>query len=180
MNAESSTLHLGESPGAGGAVTTVTPQDGNIGSTEVSIKLNGNQALEPTVPNGCFALRLPIQKWIADAGSTIDAISKSDLTHLSRRKVRKLALPTVYETAGGDAAVDSAIPLYSKAIGGKVDANILESTPAVLTVGRRCMTPGPEGYAFHWFNCKPPYLERMSDGEKIHCVIENYIPYVYE
>ena len=96
---------MGESPGAGGAVTTVTPQDGNIGSTEVSVKLNGNQAIEPAVPNGCFALRLPIQKWIADAGSTIDAISKSDLTHLSRRKVRKLALPTVYETAGGDATV---------------------------------------------------------------------------
>jgi hypothetical protein len=42
------------------------------------------------------------------------------------------------------------------------------------------MTPGPEGYAFHWYNCKPPYLERMADGVKIHCTLENYIPYVYE
>ena len=48
----------------------------------------------------------------------------------------------------------------------------MEQTPAVLSVGRRCMQ---EGYAFHWLPRKPPYFLKPN-GEKILCEAHAYVP----
>eukprot|EP00971_Amphidinium_carterae_P140703 2788424-Amphidinium_carterae.1 len=51
---------------------------------------------------------------------------------------------------------------------------LLESTPDVLSVGRRCMT---EGYSFHWEKGENPYFIDKK-GRRIDLSVERYIPYL--
>ena len=53
---------------------------------------------------------------------------------------------------------------------------VLEKTPAVLSIGRRCMV---DGYSFHWQKFKNPYLI-SPNGYKIELEVENFCPYLRE
>ena len=52
---------------------------------------------------------------------------------------------------------------------------VLDSTPAMLSVGRRCVD---FGYAFHW----PPQSHKpyfvTPKGKRIELVVQDYVPYV--
>eukprot|EP00971_Amphidinium_carterae_P018904 372296-Amphidinium_carterae.1 len=51
---------------------------------------------------------------------------------------------------------------------------LLESTPDVLSIGRRCVT---EGYSFHWEKGENPYFVDKK-GRRIDLSVERYIPYL--
>eukprot|EP00971_Amphidinium_carterae_P208356 4134138-Amphidinium_carterae.1 len=51
---------------------------------------------------------------------------------------------------------------------------LLDSTPDVLSVGRRCMTGG---YSFHWESGMNPYFIDKK-GRKISMTVDRYIPYL--
>ena len=51
---------------------------------------------------------------------------------------------------------------------------MMEQTPAVLSIGRRCMQ---QGYSFHWPASKSPYFVKPG-GEKIVCDVHAFVPYV--
>ena len=53
---------------------------------------------------------------------------------------------------------------------------ILESSPPVLTVGRRCKQ---EGYEFHWPRNALPYMVN-GEGVRIVLKVENFVPYIDE
>ena len=52
----------------------------------------------------------------------------------------------------------------------------MESCPAVLSVGRRCVD---FGYSFHWPAGGAPYLVR-PDGARVELEVEGYVPYLPE
>ena len=117
-----------------------------------------------------------ITSWIADTGSSVDAIDVKCLSIKGASRMIKLNRTLHYQTAAGLTPVDRAIKLWSKALYCDVDAVILADTPAVLSVGKRCMDMG---FSFHWPNKEFPYFIR-PDGRTILCIVEDYVPYVIE
>ena len=54
-------------------------------------------------------------------------------------------------------------------------AHVLEDTPSVLSLGKRCME---QGYTFVWPSGREPYMIN-SEGDKIKMEVHDLIPYVY-
>ena len=54
-------------------------------------------------------------------------------------------------------------------------AHVLDDTPSVLSLGKRCME---QGYTFVWPSGREPYMIN-SEGDKIKMEVHDLIPYVY-
>ena len=52
--------------------------------------------------------------------------------------------------------------------------NVLENTPAVLSLGKLC---DENGYSYKWINGQKPHL--IKDGIRIFCNAENFVPIVF-
>ena len=68
------------------------------------------------------------------------------------------------------------LPLHSTALDRDVEPLVLEQTPSVLSIGRRCME---EGFSFWWPAGGNPILY-MPDGRQIELEVIDYIPYLRE
>ncbi len=55
-----------------------------------------------------------------------------------------------------------------------IEPFVMASTPAVLSIGRRCMD---FGYEFRWPAGKLPYFITPS-GVKVTLIVDDYIPYL--
>jgi len=113
--------------------------------------------------------------WLADTGASVDAIDQKYLSQAGRKTAVQMSNPVLYETAASTVTVNASVPLQSKAIG-DIDAVLLSNTPAVISVGKRCMEMG---YGFHWEPYQAPTITH-PDGTKVQCVVENNCPYVVE
>jgi hypothetical protein len=113
---------------------------------------------------------------MADTGACVDAVSREVLSQHKLDSAKPIGEATVYNTAGGPVTVDSSVPLYSRTLQTKIKAHVLEDTPSILSMGRRCID---EQYGFYWPPGKWPYIVR-PDGKRIDCVVQDYIPYVME
>ena len=69
------------------------------------------------------------------------------------------------------------IPVQVLAIKDTVTPLLLESCPAVLSVGRRCIE---EGYEFRWkpYSRNPTF--HLPDGTVINMEVDGYVPYIVE
>ena len=83
--------------------------------------------------------------------------------------------------AGADCTVDECIDMTVPELcddAGNPEAirpYVLETTPNVLSIGRRCMELG---YEFHWKKYSLPTFT-LPCGKKITLCVDNYIPYLY-
>ena len=59
-------------------------------------------------------------------------------------------------------------------MGEKIEPYVLRSTPAVMSVGARCMECG---YTFLWPAGQPPYFI-LPDGRLVICEVRGNIPYI--
>ena len=80
-----------------------------------------------------------VSSWMADTGASVDAVSIDLLSERKLKSATKLDDPQTYLTAGGPVTVDSAVTLHSKALNGKVEAQLLTDTPSVISMRRRCI-----------------------------------------
>ena len=91
------------------------------------------------------------------------------------RMVRQLKESITLNTAGGASkalgSVRIACPNFS---GGDFDALVMPKTPAVLSVGERCMD---HGFSFYWPTRKNPYFV-LPDGTVVRLTVEGKIPYL--
>ena len=51
-----------------------------------------------------------------------------------------------------------------------LDNEVLEDTPAVLSLGKLC---DEHGYSYEWINCQKPHL--IKNGIRIQCNTENFV-----
>ena len=109
-------------------------------------------------------------------GQGVDVVDEKALSEFGMTKVKPLYQASTYTTPGGDVVVDSSIVLQSKALG-KIQAMVVEDSPNLVSVGRRCML---QGYGFYWPPFKHPYLISPDRKRRIQCVVENFVPFVYE
>ena len=112
-------------------------------------------------------------RWLADTGCGFDLVSENDVSEELSSLNRKSSKPLALNTANGEIVVDREaaiqIPGLQEPV---VHPFILEITPAVLSVGRRCMKLG---YDFIWRRFRRPCFVR-PDGKKTMLVVENDVP----
>ena len=115
-----------------------------------------------------------IKEWLMDTGSGHDLIDAATAAKF-RKWIRQASKTFKLHTAGGVRKVGEELPFWVAHLGDKAAALILPSTPAVLTIGRRCVE---EGYHFEWpaFSSSPFMI--APDGKLIRMFVRGYVPYV--
>ena len=93
-------------------------------------------------------------EFLADTGSEEDLISRSDHElYFSEIPIESASKHVSLMTANGSAQGDRSVTLSMPMIGQTAECYVLESTPPVCSVGRRCVD---EGFEFHWYPGQPP------------------------
>ena len=111
-----------------------------------------------------------VDSWIMDSGSGHDLMSR----YLAGKKaIRKAVTPLSFFTANGVADADKVCDDRLSVLNERVRAYLLDNTPAVLSLGARCMQ---HGYGFYWFPYELPYLVCPVDGKHIQLQLDNYVP----
>ena len=85
------------------------------------------------------------KRWLQDTGSGNDLISKKDV-HPKARKI-PLDEPVHLQTANDIISVKNKVRVKVKATNELIEPLLLKSTPAVMSVGYRCIE---KGYGFNW------------------------------
>ena len=76
--------------------------------------------------------------------------------------------------ANGPVWATSTLPLQGTALLEEMNPYVMEQTPAVLSIGRRCMK---DGYSFHWPASTSPYFI-TPEGKRIVCEVHAFVPYM--
>ncbi len=77
-------------------------------------------------------------------------------------------------TAIGRIESRNVVPVFCKELDQGVKPYLLRDTPAVLSVGKRCME---QGFTFHWEAGRDPIMIN-PDGLVVELEVERNIPYV--
>ncbi len=91
-----------------------------------------------------------IKIWLVDAGCGHDLIGKNEVAS-SGGVCRPTKESLTFNTANGKTVAQEQASYQSTELNEEIDAYVLESTPAVISVGKRCMDMG---YRFHRPACK--------------------------
>ncbi len=87
------------------------------------------------------------RSWLMDTGCKFDLTTRASIPPYLQDSIMKATVPITLSTASNlvsrDLVVRQQIQLFSEV----AEPYILDSTPAVLSIGRRCVELG---YAFHW------------------------------
>ena len=115
-----------------------------------------------------------IKYWLADTGCGYDLVATKHVAKFTG-KTKQSDNPIMFNTANGNTYATTDILLRVEELDEDVEPYVLDSTPAVLSVGRRCVD---FGYAFHWppGSHKPYFV--TPRGKRIELVVQDYVPYV--
>ena len=100
-------------------------------------------------------------------------ISKKDLSNVEMDTLTKSCSPTIVITANGEVQTQEEAIVYVKELDIFLTMKVLESTPAVLSLGKLC---DEHGYSYEWINGQKPHL--IKNGIRIQCNTENFVPIV--
>ena len=100
-------------------------------------------------------------------------ISKKDLSDAEMDTLTKSCSPTIVITANGEVQTHEEAIVYVKELDILLTMKVLDTTPAVLSLGKLC---DENGYSSEWINGQKPYL--IKDGIRIICNTENFVPIV--
>ena len=109
--------------------------------------------------------------WIADTGASQDLICEG---LVDKSKVREAEQPLNLTTANGTKVADKQTSYHVNIIDADLEPYVLEDTPSVISVGRKCIK---EGWDFVWRAFSRPYF-RKPDGPKIKLEVHDYVPYL--
>ena len=110
--------------------------------------------------------------WIVDSGSCFDLIGVDDLDKKETAEIWEDESPVTLTTANGLTTAAKRVTLPLNNLKGDAIAVVLKNTPAVLSLGRKCMD---EGYSFVWKTKEKPYL-LTPDSKRIFLDVVNYVP----
>ena len=97
-------------------------------------------------------------------------ISKKDLSDAEMDTLSKSCSPTRVITANGEVQTHEEATVYVKELYISLIVNVLENTPAVLSLGKLC---DENGYSYEWINGQKPHL--IKNGIRILCHTENFV-----
>ena len=76
-------------------------------------------------------------------------------------------------TANGEVQRNEEATVYVKGLDIFLTVKVLESTPAILSLGKLC---DEHGYSYEWMNRRKPHL--IKNGIRIQSNTENFVPVV--
>ena len=159
---------------------------------DIKLKINGIDFLEnnsraeicyeeviPHVPgqygrrDNVMCITMPIElkdrRFIMDSGSGHDLISS---TRVDRMDIDTYQSDRVnFHTANGITSTTTMVELDFDTFNDPARAHVLEDTPSVLSLGKRCME---QGYTFVWPSGREPYMIN-SEGDKIKMEVHDLI-----
>ena len=101
------------------------------------------------LPKNVFAMSTCISKrakWLTDTGCGHDLIGRAKAKSLGVDVVQGDD-EIVFQTANGSASTSDVAEIVVGELNETVKPHVLDETPTVLSIGRRCMKMG---YTFHW------------------------------
>ena len=114
-----------------------------------------------------------VKYWLADTGCGYDLVSRKHVAKVEDR-IKKSNHPLTFCTANGATEASADILLHVDELDEEIEPFVMASTPAVLSIGRRCID---FGYEFRWPAGKLPYFITPS-GVKVTLIVEDYVPYL--
>ena len=114
-----------------------------------------------------------VRRLMLDSGCGIDLIGMHDLS-VEERKLISAYQELLLRTANGKTSTKGLARLKVDGITELIEAYVLENTPSLLSLGKRCME---HGYCFTW---EPFQIPRLFDpkGREIKLELINNIPYL--
>ena len=113
------------------------------------------------------------QEFVVDSGASMHMISKKDLNGAELDALTKSCGPTIVITANGKVQTNEEATVYVKELNIFLTVEVLENTPAVLSLGKLC---DENGYSYEWINGQKTHL--IKNGIRIQCNTENFVPIV--
>ena len=146
---------------------------------ELGYTISCREAALRRVFDAASAITLSVQgtrkKWMIDSGCAMDLISKRELRDEEMalaERVRRIK----FNTANGNTSSEMAITFDIETLAECALVRILDSSPAVLSMGMRCMRMG---YSFHWPAGYDPVFIR-PDNKHVRLQVIGDIPYLTE
>ena len=113
------------------------------------------------------------REFVVDSGASMHMISKKDLSDAEMDTLTKSCSPTIVIFANGEVQTHEEATVYVKELDIFLTMEVLDNTPAVLSLGKLC---DENGYSNEWINGKKPHL--IKNGIRIMCNTENFVPIV--
>ena len=112
-----------------------------------------------------------------DTGCPFDVTSRSALLAPDLDLIERARVPMTVQTVNGVVDCNDIVPQQIGPIQAVVDAYVTESSPCLLSVGRRVVD---EGYAFYWDAWSETPRLLTPDGDVVDLVVQNYVPYLID
>ena len=113
------------------------------------------------------------REFVVDSGASMHMISKKDLNDAEMDTLTKSCSPTIVLTANGEVQAHEEATVFVKELDIFLTMEVLENTPAVLSLGKLC---DENGYSYEWINGQKRHL--IKNGIRIPCNTENFVPIV--
>ncbi|CAE6922243.1 RE2 [Symbiodinium natans] len=145
-----------------------------IGIVDERFRVDSREDSQPAA-SAQHCLPSVMRRWMIDSGCAMDLIAEADLTQdekdmaIEAKKVR-------FNTANGNTTSKQEICMDIQGMPETMRIRMLESTPAVLSMGRRCMKMG---YSFHWLAGANPVFVK-PDSSLIVLKVIGDIPYMVD
>ncbi len=110
-------------------------------------------------------------KWIIDSGDAYD-LMKKDKAEALVDTIMQEPTEAQFDTANGRISSKDRVGVFLDELPRQVKPWLLESTPPVLSLGKRCMQ---DGFDFVWKRFEPPSLVR-PDGTISQLKVEGMVP----
>ena len=110
--------------------------------------------------------------WLVDLGSGSDLVSKGMPRDVNAENCRPAEHPLSLITANGSTEANEVADVKLPALPDAVQPYVLDQTPAVLSVGTRCVE---QGYSFVWPANGKPILVRPDDNV-VELKVEGHVP----
>ena len=115
-----------------------------------------------------------VKSWLMDSGTPLDLVDKRSVKN--HKEFITNGDPVLLDTANGEVKADRHIDLYNGRLNERIAPLVLDSTPNVLSIGRRVVQ---QGYDWHWKGYTlTPWMVHPTTGEHIKLRVEDFCPYL--
>ena len=111
--------------------------------------------------------------WIADTGCGHDLLAAKWVSECDKNKLLSSGSPLLFSGVGGEKPADMILRVKSPALKTHVVPYVLDATPDVLSIGRRCVE---EGWSFWWPEAEPVPDGRTPLGPSLWCTKSFHAP----
>ena len=134
-----------------------------LAKSVLNLKERDRAAFFSPSENRCLSasnLKPEEREFVVDSGASMQMISKKDLSDAEMDTLTKSCSPTIVITANGEVQTHEEATVCVKELDIFLTMKVLESTPAVLSLGKLC---DENVFSYEWINGQKPHLIQKRD-----------------